>query len=756
MTEPAAAGREMAPKRRRMMDMIMVLGGLKEESAIPLSRVNEELELLKEQVAPLTEEIFAFPMKYFDEFLEAVEKASLLEGVSDRGILKEAIDNLEEAVEKGDIESLQGLLDLLRTRLDSLTKKPGQEDEGEEVDLKEVLAPLPALVDQISVIIGKYEENAAEDAKTAEQDLKDLQQGMEEGKDLLKEDPDEALARLQKLGTKTRYGNFLRTAAQVKRAKREERVDEERFDYLLRHNIMVELYRGVVYFVLTHMGSKTVVELADLTGIEADVLQRSIVSMIQRADIEMVGLDENAPVFARVFDTVPETTMVMKRTVQQLRAVSRSVEGKNRELIASSLQQLEESLERLQKLGQYDETELAEVLGQTREIADNATEGILTKSSDAEAEDLRLLVSAGLEAFARFRLKIALEKGPNLVEGTNVYGEKLDPKKYEQIMDSYLNNELERGTMLILIRDLGAMSAETLAEKTGIPQDRVFRHLLRMKRDELLTLAGEEHGYVLYDVPRTPTKAEVTVRTASDQAALLVTAKNEIETILQDLKPEDIGNLANSLETFSKARDKMEKIEIGGTVVAESLLDTVEDKVKSAVVMAYRTRAKIPSTRPKVTIEDLLDVDVPSVLEEYRSQMGYAPILGFGTVKWEQSKCLGCKSCEIACPEDAITLKPVIDVPSFFEFSDEALEKLPVNRGLFYRTVRGLASQKPTEKVVLNEDKPGFGTVEVDLWLCVACRTCVRRCPGPDDGALELELKWSLPEVVKQIKAGVL
>jgi formate hydrogenlyase subunit 6/NADH:ubiquinone oxidoreductase subunit I len=49
------------------------------------------------------------------------------------------------------------------------------------------------------------------------------------------------------------------------------------------------------------------------------------------------------------------------------------------------------------------------------------------------------------------------------------------------------------------------------------------------------------------------------------------------------------------------------------------------------------------------------------------------------------------------------------------------------------------------------DEKPGFGTVEVDLWLCVACRTCVRRCPGPENGALELELRWNLPEVVKQI-----
>jgi ferredoxin len=134
--------------------------------------------------------------------------------------------------------------------------------------------------------------------------------------------------------------------------------------------------------------------------------------------------------------------------------------------------------------------------------------------------------------------------------------------------------------------------------------------------------------------------------------------------------------------------------------------------------------------------------------------MGYAPLLGFGTVNWEHSKCLGCKSCELACPEDAIELKPRIEIPNFFETSDEALVELPSNRSLFYQTVLNLATLKPTKDIQLKKEAPGFGSVEVDLWLCVACRTCVRRCPGPERGALELELKWNLPEVVKHITSA--
>jgi ferredoxin len=272
-----------------------------------------------------------------------------------------------------------------------------------------------------------------------------------------------------------------------------------------------------------------------------------------------------------------------------------------------------------------------------------------------------------------------------------------------------------------------------------------------MKRDELLTIAGESHGYILYDVPRTPSEAEITIQTACSLALQLSEAKIELQRILSELKAADIGNLANSLEVFSKARDKLASVRVNGAVIDEKTLTEVEDKIRSAVLLAYRTRAKMPSTRPKVTLKDLADVDVPSVLDEYRNQMGYAPLLGFGTIEWDQSKCLGCKSCELECPENAIELKQRIEIPKFFEISDEALSQLPSSRSLFYKTVQALATVKPSKDIVLEKEAPGFGSVEVDLWLCVACRTCVRRCPGPETGALELELKWNLPEVVKRI-----
>lgn len=733
--------------------MVLALGGLKEESVIPLSKVKEELENLKTELAPLTDSILAFPDSYFGEFLEVFEKANLISEISDKGLLKEAISNLEQSQSIAASESLKGLLEILSDTLSRMTVVE-ETQVSIDVDTGAILSIMLDLTSEIESGIVQFEETAKTEAESASSELVTLIKALEEATEKTETDPDLALDELQKIGTKTRYGPGLRSTAQVKRGKREGRIDDVRFSKLAKENILTEVHRGIIMFILGKMGSKTVIQVGELMTISPQIVQNALVTMIQRGEVEMVSLEGDAPVFSKVLTETPNSTLVLKRIVQQVRGMTKSLEGDEANTASSSLERLQALLERLKILGTYDETALSESLNKLRETVDSATEALLTSQTSDDAENLRLLISAGLEAFARFRLKITLEKGPNLVSGTNVYGEKLDPEVYQTMMDTYLENELERGTILILIRELGALAVKDLAERTSIPPDRILRHLLRMKLDELLTIAGESHGYILYDVPRTPSEAEITVQTACSLALQLSEANAELVRILGDFDAQDIGKLATSLETFAKARDILVTIKVSGAIVDESALIEVEDKIRSAVLLAYRTRTKIPSTRPKVTLEDLVDVDVPSVLDEYRSQMGYAPLLGFGTVNWEHSKCLGCKSCEIACPEDAIELKPRIEIPTFFEISDEVLSELPSNRSLFYQTVQNLATVKPSKDIQLERESPGFGSVEVDLWLCVACRTCVRRCPGPEGGALELELKWNLPEVVKHITSA--
>jgi ferredoxin/polyhydroxyalkanoate synthesis regulator phasin len=743
----------MAPKRRRMMDMVMALGGLKEESAIPISRVNEAIAELKSKMEPLTEDILSFPEAYYHEFLERAKKNELVERIEDKGILEESIDNITNALDVHVSEPLTELLQLLEEKKGPAEDVEQDTSESPDIDIDTRVGSILEVLKEIEPIVEQLVEDSKKAAEESRKDIAAIVESMEKLRDDMDSNPEQALESIQSLARQVRYSPLLRTTAQVKRAFADNRISQERFEELLRTNLYDELIRGVLVFVLRNTGSKTVVELADIMKIPSRHVQQAMVSVVQRGEAEMVGLEGNAPVFSLVLEETPDTTLVMKRLLQQLRSLSRSVGDKQQETLNEAVKKMKPLLETLQVLGEYDETTLSDSANHLRELLDEVTESLLSSSSADESKDLRLLVSAGLEAFARFRLKITLEKGPNLVSGLNVYGEQLDEEVYKRMMSNYLDNELERGTLLILIRELGAMNAEELAERTKIPQERVFSHLLRMKKDELLTLAGERNGYVLYDVPRTPNEAEKTIRTVTSLASELALAREQIQEIMKDLTAKDIGRLTNSLDSFSKARDKMSTIEVGGSVVGTEILEGVEDKIKSAVALAYRTRAKIPSTRPKVTIEDLVDIDVPSVMDDYRDQMGYAPLLGFGNIHWNMARCVGCKSCEISCPEDAIELLPIIETSQIFEFSDEELDTLPSNKARFYQMVRNLAKQKPVTDITLEKKAPGFGKVDVDLWLCVACRTCVRRCPGPEGGALDLELKWNLPNVVQQIKS---
>ncbi len=751
----------LPPKRQRMLEMILALGGLKEAEAIPPGKVSEALEQLRRELVPLLEPVLSFPDQYYTEFLDVIERTAILDQVTDESIVRDAISSIESVALDDRSEDVGRLLSLLQSALSESVHEGPTSPTERAPNIVGALQEIAVLVDEIAGAVSNFEEAARHTAQEAAASLGSLVSSFEEIRSVVDESAASALERIAKLGTSLRYGPLMRAVAQIRRAHADGRIDDARLSQLVSQNIVHELIRGLILFVLRQIGPQTVVRIAELLHLPPAEVQGAIVSMIDRAEVEIVAVEDSSPVFSRVLPRTPASTVILKQAVQQLRGAVKlfdddtrqMIDDDTRQMIDDSLQRMTALLERLQLLGEFDESVLSESVTRLRELVSSVLESALKQASSQNMEDLQLLIAAGLEAFARFRLKIALEKGPSLVTGTNVYGERLDPQVYERLMDTYLENELERGTILVLIRKLGAMTAADLAQRTGIPQDRVFRHLLQMKRAELLTIAGERDGYVLYDVPHVPSEVEIALGTVCGLIPELERASHEVKQIVDNLRAEDIGRLASALDVFSRACDHLKKVTIGGTVVGESILTAVEPKVRSAVGITLRTRAKLPTTRPKVTVDELDAVDVPSVLDEYKSMMGYAPLVGFGTVNWDQSKCLGCKSCEIACPEDAIYLRPVFDIDKVIVMSEEQLARLPVQRALFYQLIRKLAATRPSEPITLQNDIPGIGHVQVDLHLCIGCRTCVRRCPGPEDGALELELKWTLPEVVRQLTA---
>ena len=133
--------KELSPKRQRMMDMILSLGGLKEEQAIPPNKVNEAIENLKKELSPLVDDIIAFPDSYFTKFLGAAKKADIVSQIKDNGVLKDAITNLEETTAISTTDALQNLLKSLTDTLES-SESAGEEEIAFTKTLQEVTSKL--------------------------------------------------------------------------------------------------------------------------------------------------------------------------------------------------------------------------------------------------------------------------------------------------------------------------------------------------------------------------------------------------------------------------------------------------------------------------------------------------------------------------------------------------------------------------------------------------------------------------------------
>ncbi|MGY5879447.1 MAG: FAD-dependent oxidoreductase [Candidatus Thorarchaeota archaeon] len=961
--------KELSPKRRRMMDMIIALGGMKEEQVIPPNKVNEAIEDLKKELSPLVDNIVAFPDSYSTKFLSTAKKAEIVSEITDNAILKDAITNLEEAVAISSTDALQGLLKSLKNTLEA-SESAGKEKDVFTEKLQEATSKIETdpetalyLLQQNLAITTRYGQppchvecpagvrtqrfvNLTRDKRFEEalQLMRDTypfagtlgrvcnapcesrcQRGLIDQPVSIRNlhrfladnerasgkihKPTSSIDKTEKIAiigagpagigcaydlarmgypvtvfeAKPQNGGLLRYGIPSYRLPRD--ILDEEISYVQQHGVeilndqritkpsdlLTKGYSAVFVGTGASSSRKLRIEGEDAKGVFHalefldDINLGKSVKLGKR--VAVIGGGNAAIDSARVSLRIgaDEVSLVYRRSRSEMPANEMEIEDAEHEgidlKILSSPAKILETGGKVtglrcikMELGEPDASgrrrpvpipdsefdievdSIVVAIGQGIEADDYFTDleysewgliqtdkqshqtsvegvfaggdtvsgpatvvkavgagkkaaisidryirgepvsqeidtpGTITATIDADkaqATEERRAAMPMLEAEDRattfdevelgFDAKISATEASRCINcsisnmDVTVYGGRIDPEETKPMMKKFLQDEAERGAILALIREKGPLTSKDLTEQTGIPQDTVFLHLVQMKRNETLVIVGEKHEYILYDVLRTQTEAEITIQTVSNTVLQLAQARKELETLLADLKAEDIGKLTGALETFARSRDKLTKVSIHGSIIAETILSEAEEKIQAAVLLAIRTRAKLPSTRPKVSVEDLTDVDVPSVLEEYKSQMGYAPLLGFGTIEWTHSRCLGCKSCELDCPEDAIKLTPVLRMPEMFAFSEDALAELPVNRSLFYKTVQSLATTKPTDNIVLEKESPGFGSVEVDLWLCVACRTCVRRCPGPADGALVLDLKWSLPEVVKQI-----
>ncbi len=119
---------------------------------------------------------------------------------------------------------------------------------------------------------------------------------------------------------------------------------------------------------------------------------------------------------------------------------------------------------------------------------------------------------------------------------------------------------------------------------------------------------------------------------------------------------------------------------------------------------------------------------------------------GFGTVIYENEKCIACGSCTRMCEDEAIILENTFDLNSLKNLPEDTNA---INRALLSEFINKLKTKEPEKPIKVPEGLQGIGTINLSLSRCIFCKECVRICKYE---ALSKKNEWDLKAILEEIQ----
>lgn len=106
---------------------------------------------------------------------------------------------------------------------------------------------------------------------------------------------------------------------------------------------------------------------------------------------------------------------------------------------------------------------------------------------------------------------------------------------------------------------------------------------------------------------------------------------------------------------------------------------------------------------------------------------------GYGKIRYNDEKCIGCGKCEENCSEEAIKFSKMFDLPSLLKMqsSNNNLKK-----DVIVILIKKLSLKEPEKEIPVPDLVMGYGKVVIEKDKCGGCGNCQRNCPGE---ALQVE-----------------
>lgn len=99
---------------------------------------------------------------------------------------------------------------------------------------------------------------------------------------------------------------------------------------------------------------------------------------------------------------------------------------------------------------------------------------------------------AMIDAFKSQRLRWVVGRSQIKVE--------IEEGKYRQTVDAIMHDEIERHMITGALKEKGPLTAEELAQLTGLQPSKIVQHLIALRRDGKVNEAGEKNSQYLYQL----------------------------------------------------------------------------------------------------------------------------------------------------------------------------------------------------------------------------------------------------------------
>lgn len=96
-------------------------------------------------------------------------------------------------------------------------------------------------------------------------------------------------------------------------------------------------------------------------------------------------------------------------------------------------------------------------------------------------------ISAAKRAASDFRLRVLLGREEELTEFANVFGEKIPPEQFDNLMDDIVEAEFVRNKIYVLTKTK-PLSVKDIAEVTSLKPAAVLQHIVNMRRRNMIAL----------------------------------------------------------------------------------------------------------------------------------------------------------------------------------------------------------------------------------------------------------------------------